>query len=175
MKKISLLFAFIAFSLTSCSSDEPGPPGPQGPPGEPGLIGTVFEADVDFMADDYSVVIPIPENIEIYQTDVVLVYLLEAVDNNTGADIWTPLPQTFYLDEGEVVYNYNFTADNVAIFLDGTVDLSTLDAAFTTDQIFRIVIVPAGEIDAMSIDASNYLEVEAALDLEGKTIQKVSL
>ena len=168
MKKISLLFAFIAFSLTSCSSDEPGP---QGPPGEPGLIGTIFEANVDFEGDDYSAVIPIPGNIEVYDTDVVLVYLLEAVEDNE--DIWTPLPQTFYFDEGELVYNYNFTSDSVAIFLDGTVDLTTLSDSFTTDQIFRIVVVPAGEVQAMGINTSNYHEVESALNIEGKTIQKI--
>ena len=172
MKKLFLL-SFVLFALGACSSDEVGPPGPQGEPGEDGLIGTIFEANVDFAADDYSVVVPIPDNIEVYSTDVVLVYILEAVDEDTGLDIWAPLPQTFYFDDGELVYNYNFTEDDVAIYLDGTKDLSTLGDEYVTDQIFRIVVVPAGEIEAMGLDTSNYIEVESALNLKEKDIQKV--
>lgn len=177
MKKFFSIIAFTLFALTSCSDDgPPGPPGPQGPAGEDGLIGAIFETDaIDFTADNgYSVLVDIPTNIEVYDSDVVLVYLLEGVDDESDADIWSLLPQTFYFDEGELEYNFNFTSSNVALFLDGNVDLATLSSDYTNNQIFRIVVVPSG-FATSGIDVANYSAVMSALKLKEKDIPKINI
>ena len=170
MKKLLTFLTLTLFLFNSCSGDgEVGPRGPQGPPGEPGengLIGTVFETDVDFEADTYYEIVPIPEAIEVLPSDVVLVYLLEYVDEETGKDVWSLLPQTFYLDEGQLVYNYNHTDSDVEIFLDGNIDFSTLGAEYTDNQVFRIVIIPADPYETSGVDASNYSEVEDMLKIK---------
>ncbi len=105
MKKITLLFAFIAFSLTSCSSDEPGPPGP---PGEPGvnIVGQTFEfEDIDFEyfedGNFYATVVVIPEEIEVLPSDAILVYRQEIID---GTETWSMIPQNYFLEEGIIQY-----------------------------------------------------------------------
>ena len=180
MKKLFTLCSLLIFTISSCSSDgEMGPRGPQGPPGEPGEDGTaatIFEASVTFTEDNnYTAFVGIPETIEIYDSDLVLVYLLERVDEETGADVWSLLPQTFYLDEGQLVYNYTHTSFDVELFLHGTVDLSTLGEAYTDDQIFRIAVVPAGSLDESAVDVSSYHAVQKALNVGPKEIPTVEI
>ena len=71
-----------------------------------------------------------------------LVYLLEGVTTN-GDDIWSQLPQTFFLSQGTLLYSFDHTFFDVRLFLDGNFDLSTLGSQFTNDQTFRIAIVPS--------------------------------
>ncbi|AVR46723.1 dihydrolipoamide dehydrogenase [Christiangramia fulva] len=168
MKKILSLLALTSILFISCTGD-PGPPGPPGPPGEDGqyIVGQAFEATVDFTDPNYSVFVDIPAGIEVLDTDIVLVYLLESVDDQTGADVWSLLPQTFYLDgSGEVQYNYNHTSSDVNIYLHGNVDLSTLGPAFTDNQTFRLVVLPADYALNSGVDINNYQAVKAALDLK---------
>ena len=47
-----------------------------------------------------------------------------------------------------------------ASFLDGTTDFDTLDDAWTQNQVFRVVVVPADNVDR--IDTSN-LDVNEAI------------
>ena len=63
------------------------------------------------------------------------------------------LPQTTYLDDGILVYNYDFSQDDVRVFLDGTTNFNTLDSSFTQNQLFRVVVVPADNVDGL--DTSN--------------------
>lgn len=145
MKNIILYFAlFTGLLLTSCTGDQ----GPPGPPGDPGIniLGQVFEVTVDFTpGNNYSRLIQFPSNIEVYESDVVMVYLLEDVVQGNGGsiDVWSQLPQTFFLDQGTLVYNFDHTFLDVRLFLDGNFNLDTLGSAFTDDQTFRIAILPA--------------------------------
>ena len=111
MRKYLTLFIGIAgslvlgFGLTSCEGPigPPGPPGPPGFDGADGLIGSIFEAQVDFdKADNYEAFVDFPSNIEVFDTDVVIAYILTAVDN--GTDIWEPLPQTLFFDADILLY-----------------------------------------------------------------------
>ena len=182
MKKLLTILSLTIFTFTSCSEDgavgpqgPPGPEGPQGPAGE-ALVGSVFEANIDFTDEnEYSEVVEIPESVEIYDSDIVLVYLLVDVVEETGNDVWSLLPQTFYLEEGELLYSFNHTSEDVAIFLDGTADFSTLDNIYTEDQIFRIVIMPAGVLDDSAADASNYNEVMSELKIQEKNIRQLDI
>jgi len=139
MKKLFLLLAVSATIIfTSCE----GPQGPQGPPGYDNL-GQVFEANITFTeGNDYSGLVTFPNNVEVFESDVVLVYLLEDVVNG-NIDVWSQLPQTYFLNQGTLLYTFDHTFLDVNIFLDANFNLNTLGSDFTNDQVFRIAILPA--------------------------------
>lgn len=149
MKKIFLLIAITGSLIFSSCEGDPGPPG------EPGIniLGQVFEVTVNFTAgNDFSRLVTIPSNVEVFESDVILVYWLEdVVPDGTGGtiDVWSQLPQTIYLDGGgSFQYTFNHTFIDVLLFLQGDVDLTTLGSGFTIDQVFRIAIVPSEFADA---------------------------
>ncbi|RDK85341.1 collagen-like protein [Marinirhabdus gelatinilytica] len=150
MKKAFLLFSIITTSLflTSCEGD-PGPPGPQGEPGI-NILGQVFEVTIDFQYNPdtglQDALVNIPTDIEVFESDAILVYRLEKVVNGPagGADAWSPLPQNFFLGNGDIIqYIYNHTFFDVEFLIDGNFDLATLGSDFTNDQTFRIAVVPS--------------------------------
>ena len=136
MKKLPLLFTLCAFVLLSSCT------GPAGPPGYSGL-GQVFEATANFNpGNSYSKLVTFPSDILVYESDVVLVYLLEEVVNG-DIDVWSQLPQTYFLDQGTLLYTFDHTFLDVNIFLDANFNLNTLASDYTDNQIFRIAIIPA--------------------------------
>jgi hypothetical protein len=172
MKK--LLVLLISVTLMSCE-------GPQGPPGFNGvnILGSVFETVVTFSpANGYSTLVPFPNSIEVFESDVVIVYLLEEQLNDpSGAiDVWTPLPATFFLNDGlQVVYNFNHTFLDVNLFLDGNVNLDTLGSGFTNNQVFRIAVLPADFAENFDINLMNFSEVMQALQTQNPDFQVKSL
>jgi len=169
MKKLIVLVFSLA--LMSCE----GPQGPPGPPGFDGLIGNVFDVEVNFTpGNDYSNLIAFPNNIEVFESDIVMVYLLEeqVSDPSGPIDVWTPLPQSFFLDNGsQVVYNFNHTFLDVFLFLDGNVNLNTLGPAFTDNQIFRIAILPADFAEQFDVNLENYSEVIQAIKAQNPNFE----
>jgi len=142
MKKLLLLPIFSLLFLTSCE-------GPEGPPGEPGIniLGQVFEVEIDLtQANSFQQVVTIPTSIEVYESDAILVYRWEGTFD--GADIWTPLPVTYFNANGTYLYTFNHTFFDLKFFLDGNFDLSTLGNEWKFDQIFRVAVVPAEFGDA---------------------------
>lgn len=169
MKKISFLFAFLAISLSSCSSDEPGPRGPQGPAGEPGvnIVGQTFEfEDVDFNyfedGNFYATVIDIPAEIEVLESDAILVYRREVID---GTETWSMIPQNYFLEDGIIQYVFNHTASDIELLIDGNFDLSGLDGVFTQNQFFRFIVVPSDFAIETGIDVTDHEAVLQALEL----------
>ncbi|MEL6812363.1 MAG: collagen-like protein [Bacteroidota bacterium] len=149
MKKLFLFFAVSSSLIFSSCEGDPGPPG------EPGIniLGQVFEVTVDFtVGNDFRQLVTIPSSVEVFESDAILVYWLEDVvdDGNGGTlDVWSPLPQTIYLDTGgSFQYTFNHSFIDVLLFLQGDVDLGTLGNQFTNDQIFRIAVVPSEFADA---------------------------
>jgi len=135
------LFLLLAVSFTFLISSCEGPQGPPGPPGD-SLLGKVFEANITFTnSNDFSQLVEFPNNVTVYESDVVLVYLLEDVVN--GIDVWSQLPQTYFLEQGTLLYTFDHTFLDVNIFLDANFNLNSLGLEFTNDQIFRIAILPA--------------------------------
>ena len=141
MKKVSYLLILV-LGLIACEGDR----GPQGLDGGV-LLGNVYEINRDLLPqNNYSTVFEFPLDIEVLPSDVVLVYLLEEVINDIGgpANVWTPLPQSFFFDDGsQVVYTYNHTYFDANIFLDGNIDLDTVPDEFIFNKTFRIAIIPA--------------------------------
>jgi hypothetical protein len=150
MKKIFLLLSVVSvFGLTSCGSDDIGPD----------TFPEVFEVNnVNFTANgDFQALVPL--NPKIYSSDVVLVYRLAGA-NQLGSDIWEPIPTTYNLPEGQLDYNFDFSQDEVVIYLDTTFD-PMLRQDFSLNQVFRIVLVP-GYV-AENLDSKNYDVVMSAL------------
>lgn len=186
MKKIYFLLS-VVFSLAACTGDDgpqgpPGPQGPQGPAGVDGLIGTVFDLEGDFTAEnDYTIFTEYADftDVEVFDTDVVLVYLRVGQDGEAGGEpvyLWRLLPQTYYLDGGGTMqYNYDYTYFDVNIFLAADVDLSTLGPAFTDNQVFRVAIIPASMAQDTSLDVSNYNAVMSALNIQDRNIPVIDL
>ncbi|MBE7640191.1 collagen-like protein [Salegentibacter sp. BLCTC] len=182
MKKIFPILFMTTFLFAACSSDgERGPQGPEGPQGPPGeaLIGTTIEYEgIDFTEEnDYSALIEF-DDIEVFESDAVLVYLKDGEDGTSdGApvEVFRQLPQTYYVEDGEVQYNFDFTFFDVRIFMEGTANFSNLDPAYTQDQVIRIVIVPANFAETTGVDVANYKAVMNALDLKESDVKKVSM
>ncbi|WP_405350418.1 dihydrolipoamide dehydrogenase [Nonlabens sp. Asnod3-H03] len=172
MKKLALLFT-LAVVLISCE-------GPQGPPGFDGLDGSDFVAQSyervrSITAPDYNILINHPNDIVVFETDVILVYKsfgqITASDG-LPTDVWRLLPQTVYTDFGEFQYNYDYTFDDVEIFLDGplSTDFNLLDTEYTDNQIFRIIILPAELASNPLIDITDY---DSVMNLAGLTTQDI--
>ncbi len=162
MKNLFLLLA-ISTSIIFSSCE-----GPQGPPGPPGFdnLGQVFEANITFTeGNDYSRLVTYPSNVVVYESDAVLVYLLEDVVN--GVDVWSQLPQTYFLNQGTLLYTFDHTFLDVNIFLDTNFNLNTLGSDFTDDLIFRIAVLPAEYANAdLSMD-----ELMSNLQIETSDIE----
>jgi hypothetical protein len=184
MKTITgIILVFALAVLTSCIG-EPGPPGRDGLDGRDGqdgesFLGSVFEIEDDFtFQNDYTLYFQFPSNITVYDTDVVLVYILwEVTEDNSGnpIDVWRLLPQTVVLNEGVLQYNYDYTFADVQVFLEGTIDFNTLLPAETDDQVFRIVVFPADFITQKSLDVSDYNMMMKSLNIKKDLVQKIDL
>lgn len=149
MKKIFLLLSIVSvFGLTGCSDDD-----------YVEQRSEIFEVDnVNFLSSgNFQALIPL--NPIIKYNDVILVYRLAGA-NDLGSDIWEPIPTTYNLDEGQLDYNFDFSQNEVVIYLDTTFD-PMLRQDFSLNQIFRIVIVP-GYV-AQNLDSKNYDVVMSAL------------
>lgn len=160
MKKLYILLSVLTFGLSGCYYDE-GPRGPRGYDGRDGIDGVdgeesyVFEYEFSFTAPDYSVLLNLPSDFTMLDSDVALVYFLWEVTNE-GVEVWRLLPQTLHFSDGMLQYNYDFTKFDVSVFLDGTVNLDGLGANTTDNWIARVVVVPgqfSGRIDYADYDA----------------------
>ena len=159
----------IAISIVAFQGCE-GPMGPQGPQGQDGglIASSAFElGNVDFnVGNNYEV--REAYGFEIMPFDVVLVYILWETEG--GKDVWRLLPQSVFFNEGALQYNFDFTDQNVRIFLDGEIDLASLDASWLEDQVFRIVVAPADNVGRL--DYSDYHAVTRMLGLGDEDFQK---
>ena len=177
MKKIaSFIFIVAVFTFISCE----GPMGPPGIPGEDGntLLGTVFEMQGDFKpSNNYELYFDFPQNFEIYETDVVLVYILWEVANVNGkqTDVWRLLPQTVLLNDGVLQYNFDYTVVDVKIFLEGTTDFNNLLPAETNNQIFRIAVLPADFMAKKSININDYNSLKSLPGLKLNELDRIEI
>lgn len=168
MIRITTLFMFMAVFLTSCegSMGVPGPPGLPGPPGQDGIdgiLGQVVEVVVDFNElNGYQELIEIPGDIEVYESDIIMAYILVSTEN--GLDIWEPLPQTLFFGNDILLYGFDYSLFDIRFFLDGTFDPGLLDPVFTEGVIFRFAIIPADF--AASFDVSEMETLMSALKVD---------
>lgn len=181
MKKFyGLLMIIAALSFQSCEGPQ-GPPGIDGMDGKDGVDGedgglflsTVFEAEINFTEEnDYQAAY----NLEIYDGDNLLVFIAVAADEEDNV-IWMPLPQTFFVEQGMVMFNYYFSKNYFGIYMDSTVNPTDLEAGWTEGQYFRIVVIPGEAYQQASsrIDLSDYNAVMKWLGKSENDIQRISL
>ncbi len=163
MKKTYTLI-LLALILVACEGSV-GPPGPPGPAGDDGLglLGQVFEVVADLNAGtNFEYFVEIPQEIEVFESDVVMVYRLMGVFE--GSDIWEPLPQTIFRNSGILLYGFDYTLFDVRLFLDGTADFGRLDQDDTDGLIYRIAIIPADF--AKDIDVKKMSKVMEVLKIK---------
>ncbi|MEW7278125.1 hypothetical protein ABW636_05980 [Aquimarina sp. 2201CG1-2-11] len=158
MRKIFTLVCLMAVMLTSCSNDDDRV--------DNDTIGLTFETTVDFTPNnEYGTRFEFPENI--FDSDVVLVYRRENVDNQL--EVWEPLPTvTIFLNDNadtSVQYRFNYTIGDVDILLESN-NPDLVPADLTDNQKFRIVVVPANFAKNTKIDLSDFNAVQKALHLE---------
>jgi hypothetical protein len=174
-KLIPLLLVVIAL-FQGCR----GPEGPQGPIGDE-LIGTTIDlVDVNFTAAnnfEYSMSWDQAE-LEVYESDAILIYSnwKTVTSGNQEVDAFRLLPITEFMDNGILTYNYDHTINDFSIFLDGTVNMNTLDTDYTRNQEFRIVVVPSGFAQRANgeLDYKDYNAVVKALNIDESKIRKIS-
>ncbi|TDQ30985.1 collagen-like protein [Zeaxanthinibacter enoshimensis] len=181
MKRFTIMLtAVLSLILFACE----GPPGPPGPPGFDGLdgldgvniLGQIIEIEGSFTPqNDYTIFYEFPQTVEVFESDVVLVYILwEQTEDGNGeaVDIWRLLPQTRILNEGLLQYNYDHTFFDVSMFLESDFDLATLPPGDTQNQVFRIAILPADYVQSNDIDTSNLDAVMQQLQFPESQVEK---
>ncbi len=149
MKKIPYLFLALTLLLTSCTGED-GIDGVN-------IVGQSFERTTDLVAPNFEQTFIIPNSIELFESDMVLVYHLVGVDNR-GYDIWRLMPDTVYTFDGqEFQYNYEHNFDLVTVFIEApaTFNFNSLLSGDVLDQTFRIVVLPVALASANNIDFSN--------------------
>lgn len=181
MKKLANIFLLAAALLIAACEGPVGPIGPPGIPGEDGdsFLGTVFEMEnINFTSSNgYSVIKNFPSNVEIYEDDVVLVYMLWEQDN--GLDVWRLMPQTVFIDDenlkGEIQYNFDYTLENVRVFLEFTIPENELRPAETDNQVFKVAIIPALFASQKNVDISDINSVINASNIQMKDLGALDL
>ena len=164
MKRIFLLLAVIGLTtLSSCDGDT-GPQGPPGPESE------VFELqNVNFQLNqnnEYTIFQQL--NPVIFDSDNILIYRM-AGTINPQTPIWQLIPRTLFLDEGELDYDFDFSAVDFTIYAGGTYNLA-LTPQFIQNQTFRIVIIPGYFSKGTSIDYNDYDAVIKAFNINDSNI-----
>jgi len=174
MKKYLLLFITAALTILSSCRGEDGQDGRDAENIEAAVIELT---NVNFLPNSFAILYTFDQ--QILASDHVLVYRLSA-STPQGDDVWQLLPQNYYFDDGtfNFGYNFDFTAFDVNVFIDGN-DLITLENVFTQNQILRIVVVPGRFARYASadygIDYTDYNAVIRSLGLEGKPVKKIKL
>ena len=171
MRRITLLFAVIGMiSLQSCTVHDT--PAQQVITNNNTILATTYEYTRSFTtANNFSTLITFPQTI--YPSDMALVYRLSGSAN--GTDVWKLLPETYYTSTGalDFRYDFDFTQYDASIYMDGF-DLASVTAAYRTNQVLRIVIVPSnfGNKTATKIDYNDYNAVAKAFNIDESKVIK---
>ncbi len=177
-----LLIVPMLIALAACNNDDGligpegpmGPVGPQGPQGVQGESGFLFEfPNIDFIAPDYSALLELPQDFEVFNEDKALVYLLWDVTDN-DVDVWRPLPQSIITNDGIYQYNYDFTMFDVNVFMDAQFPLANLLDGDLLGQVFRVVIVPAQFWESGRVDFSDYETTVKALGIPDLKVDRTN-
>ena len=157
MKRTLSFITLFALLLTACVGED-------GPPGQDGELAPSFEVgNVNFLpSNNYSV--REDYGFEVFPTEVTLAYILWDDNSGQANDIWRLLPQTVIFDDGnDLVYNYEFTQTHADFFLEES-NLGLLGGEWTQNQVFRVVVVPATQVNG--VDTSDINTVIALGDIQ---------
>ncbi|PWJ58489.1 hypothetical protein CLV98_104349 [Dyadobacter jejuensis] len=181
-KKLIPLLVIIAAIFQACSGTQ-GPIGPQGPQGEPGdaYLGQAFDlTGVNFNANEnYTYGIRYADaQINVLESDALLIYIRwdDVEVDGQMLPTWRLLPQTEFVDNGTLVYNFDRTKVDFSIFLSANFNLNTLSSVWTQNQTFRVVAIPADFAlrTSEALDYSDYEAVKERLQLDESKIPTVT-
>lgn len=169
MKRITLLLAFIGMiTLQGCTKEEVVQVN------DNYFVAKTLEYTVSFNAgNDYGALISYPSDVQVLPSDMVLAYRLDRVVN--GNDVWKPLPQTYFFNDGtlDFRYDYDFTQLDIDIYLEGF-DVPNIPAASRNNQVFRVVIIPSDFANKTAVDFKDYNAVVKAFNIDESKIQKIN-
>lgn len=175
MKKYFTLTAFAllgSFILTSCATENDDRTDYDTYSVVYDLINATFSS-----ANDFTLYYNFPSTLNTYSSDVVLVYRKK--DVYSGNSVWEQIPKTVYFDAGkELDYDFDFTVNDVRIFVQGNYDLvtTTTPAGYLNNQTFRIVLVPAHYIhkSVTPIDYSDYNAVINYYNIDDTKVTEIN-
>ncbi len=107
---------------------------------------------------------------KLYETDGMMVYILW--EDADGLDIWRPLPQITTTNAGLTMYNYDYTVNDVSIYLTAEYP-EDLQSSYVDNQIFRAVSLPSDWAKRTDINIENYNELIEKLEASGCKYQDV--
>lgn len=147
--------------LNGCEAGMVGPQGPEGPPG-PEILPTSFEFEANLTrANDFEYFRDIPAQIEVLNSDVVLVYVLEDVDGDL--EVWRKLPITEFNNRGTLLLDFDFTMVDVRIFLDANYTLGLADEF--RGLLMRAVHIPANYLSLNKMQSAKSAETIKELEV----------
>jgi hypothetical protein len=178
-KLIPLLLVLVAL-FQGCRGPE-GPPGPEG--GSIDVTGTTFDLiNVNFTAaNNFEYGLSYADaKVTVLESDAVLVYVHwnDVTSGGTTLKAYRLLPQTAYFTNGGLLtYNFDQTKNDFSVFLDGTVNLTTLADEWTKNQTFRVVIVPSDFAARTNgtVDFNDYNAVVKHFNIDESKIRKISV
>lgn len=123
---------------------------------------------------------------QMYLGDFVLVYFLDAVQDN-GNPVWTPLPTSYYIDvqqgtgfrEAEINYKFSYSLDQVVINANSA-DLLSLfkgnknDISFTNGLTFKVVYLPGEDPIEKGVKSTSLFETDQNGDLKAIPYETLS-
>lgn len=171
MKKILLLFAAVSsLVLTSCNNDDD-----LGSGADNDTVAKVTEVTVNFTSgNNYSQLVNLDGA---FPYDMVLVYR-QGYDAVANSNVWELTPRNYSFSNGDVIgYDFNFTQADVLIYMSGNFDLAQASGTYTSNQLFRIVVIPGSQNGtgriAPKADFKDYNAVIKAYGIdESKIIKK---
>ncbi len=157
----------------------PGPQGPAGPPGTgtgTGTTATVIELEATFNEENQFRPAFTLEDLNLSESDMVFVYMpTYSLDNGT-IPLWSPLPQTMFLEDGPLVFNYAFSPEVLFLILEASEEhLANIEPENITKMWFRAVVIP-GEFEGgrqATVDFNNYEAVMKYFNLSEKDVIKL--
>ncbi|MCC5907918.1 MAG: hypothetical protein JJU13_17020 [Balneolaceae bacterium] len=165
-KTVAAISSLLFFFLTLSACTERGPTGPEGPEGPPGPeilpIAFDFEATVN-QANNFEFIQAIPGEIEVFNSDFVLVFVLEDYIEEDDLDVWRKLPITEFNSRGTVLFDYDFTLIDIRLFLNANYALGQNDGYEAV--LIRGVHVPANYM-AKTAHSKSVYDVETFDELE---------
>ncbi|MGB3775425.1 MAG: hypothetical protein WA951_09225 [Leeuwenhoekiella sp.] len=164
MKKIFGILGIFTLVLTGCSGED----GRDGLDGQDAQLPNVFEETVnyEYNADDNNWVSETLGYDGTVNGDIFLVYL------SVGNNVFSPMPISFFDDEGTFQYEFNHDASSVQLTIEGNSDISNLSANRTENKLVRVAIIPAAlSQDFSSEDFANFDTLMSKLKLSESDIK----
>lgn len=162
-RMIKTVLAFLLMTVFLVSCGERGPAGPEGPPGPAGpeILPTSFEFNATLLpSNNFEFFKDIPGSIEVFDSDVIIAFVLEGIDGDLS--IWRQLPVTEFNSKGTVLFDFDFSAVDVHLFLDANYFLTASDGYQGVS--IRAVHIPANFAAKMKTDA--FKNIQSPNELE---------